>query len=79
MSRKAGIRPHGIIFHVFTYSSIAMNRACGGVDANERYLEILAQYDLTVESLRKGRSGYVCETSAGTVLLSEYKGTQKRL
>ena len=37
---------------------------------NERYLEILAQYDLTVESLRKGRSGYVCETSAGTVLLS---------
>ncbi len=46
---------------------------------NERYLEILAQYDLTVENLRKGRSGYVCETSAGTVLLSEYKGTQKRL
>ncbi len=46
---------------------------------NERYLEILAQYDLTVESIRKGRSGYVCETSAGTVLLSEYRGTQKRL
>ncbi len=46
---------------------------------NERYLEILAQYDLTVESIRKGRSGYICETSAGTVLLSEYKGTQKRL
>lgn len=46
---------------------------------NERYLEILAQYGLTAESLRRGRSGYICETDVGTVLLSEYKGTQKRL
>ncbi len=46
---------------------------------NERYLEILTQYDLTAENVRKGRSGYICETGAGTVLLSEYKGTLKRL
>ncbi len=46
---------------------------------NEKYLEALAQYDLTVESVKKGRSGYICETSLGTTLLSEYRGTQKRL
>lgn len=46
---------------------------------NEKYLEILAQYELTVDSVRKGRSGFICETSLGTVLLSEYRGTQKRL
>ncbi len=46
---------------------------------NEKYLEILAQYDLTVESVRKGRSGCICATSIGLVLLSEYRGTLKRL
>ena len=79
LSQKAGIRLCGIISPISTYSRIAMNRACGGVDVNERYLEILAQYDLTVDSVRKGRSGFICETSAGTVLLSEYRGTLKRL
>ena len=46
---------------------------------NEKYLELLARYGLTAESVRKGRSGYICETDIGTVLLSEYRGTLKRL
>jgi len=46
---------------------------------NERYMEVLAQYDLSVDSVRKGRSGWICETSMGTVLLKEYRGTLKRL
>ncbi len=46
---------------------------------NERYMDILTQYDLTVDTIRKGRSGFVCETDAGCVLLSEYRGTLKRL
>ena len=46
---------------------------------NERHLEALAQYDLTADSVRKGRSGWICETSQGTVLLQEYRGTIKRL
>lgn len=46
---------------------------------NEKYLEALAQYDMTTEDVRKGRSGLICETSLGTVLLKEYRGTLKRL
>lgn len=46
---------------------------------NEKYIEALAQYDMTTDSVRKGRSGWICETSQGTVLLKEYRGTQKRL
>ncbi len=46
---------------------------------NERHLEALAQYDLTADSVRKGRSGWICETSQGTMLLQEYRGTMKRL
>ncbi len=45
----------------------------------ERYLEALEKYDMTTESVRKGRSGLVCETSLGTALLKEYRGTLKRL
>ncbi len=46
---------------------------------NERHLEALAQYDLAADSVRKGRSGWICETSQGTMLLQEYRGTMKRL
>lgn len=46
---------------------------------NDKYMEALAQYNLTTNSVRKGRSGWICETSMGTVLLKEYRGTQKRL
>ncbi len=46
---------------------------------NEKYMEALAQYDLTVDSVRKGRSGWICKTSLGTMLLQEYRGTMKRL
>lgn len=46
---------------------------------NERHLEALAQYDVAVDSVRKGRSGWICETGQGTVLLQEYRGTIKRL
>ena len=33
----------------------------------------------TADSVRKGRSGWICETSQGTMLLQEYRGTMKRL
>ena len=46
---------------------------------NERHLEALAQYDIAVDSVRKGRSGWICETGQGTMLLQEYRGTIKRL
>lgn len=46
---------------------------------NDKYMEALAQYDMTTGSVRKGRSGWICETSMGVVLLKEYRGTQKRL
>lgn len=56
-----------------------MKRWLGGVDVNDKYMEALAQYNLTTGSVRKGRSGWICETSMGTVLLKEYRGTLKRL
>lgn len=46
---------------------------------NEKYVEALQQYDLEAGNVRKGRSGWICETSAGTKLLKEYRGTLKRL
>ncbi len=46
---------------------------------NDKYMEALAQYDMATDSVKKGRSGWICETSMGIVLLKEYRGTQKRL
>lgn len=46
---------------------------------NEKYLEALGQYDRNTGSVRKGRSGWVCETDQGTALLKEYRGTLRRL
>ena len=46
---------------------------------NEKYVEALPQYDLEVGNVRKGRSGWLCETSQGIKLLKEYRGTMKRL
>ena len=51
----------------------------GGVRVNEKYLEGLAQYDRMTDSVRKGRSGWICETDRGTALLQEYRGTLRRL
>ena len=45
----------------------------GGVRVNEKYLEGLAQYDRMTDSVRKGRSGWICETDRGTALLQEYR------
>ena len=46
---------------------------------NEKYMEVLERYDLTADSVRRGRSGWICQTGQGMVLLKEYRGTQKRL
>lgn len=46
---------------------------------NEKYVEILPQYGLEIENVRKGRSGWICETNGGVKLLKEYRGTMKRL
>lgn len=46
---------------------------------NEKYIEALEQYGLEINSVRKGRSGWICETRQGTKLLKEYRGTMKRL
>lgn len=46
---------------------------------NERNLEVLEQYELTMESARRGRGAWICKTDRGFVLLREYRGTTKRL
>ena len=46
---------------------------------NEKYIEVLQQYDLELISARKGRGAWLCETNQGLKLVREYKGTMKRL
>lgn len=46
---------------------------------NDRNTEVLGQYELEIETIRRGRGAWVCETDGGLKLLREYKGTQKRL
>ena len=46
---------------------------------NERYQEVLEQYEVETLSVRKGRGAWICETDKGLKLLREYKGTVRRL
>lgn len=46
---------------------------------NEKYIEILQQYDLELLSARKGRGAWLCETDRGLKLVKEYRGTVRRL
>ena len=46
---------------------------------NDWNTEVIGQYELEVESLRKGRGALIFETDRGLKLLKEYKGTVMRL
>ena len=46
---------------------------------NEKYTEVLSQYELEVLNVKRGRGAWLCETDRGLKLLREYKGTIKRL
>ena len=46
---------------------------------NERYQEVLEQYEIELLSVRKGRGAWICETDKGLKLLQEYRGTVRRL
>jgi len=46
---------------------------------NERGIKILEQYDLKVYSTRRGRSSFICETNQGLKLLTEFRGSAKKL
>ena len=45
---------------------------------NEKSLKLLEQYDLELISARRGRGSYICETSLGKKLLTDYTGSEKR-
>lgn len=51
----------------------------GGVVVNEKYTEVLSQYELELLDVKRGRGAWLCDTSRGLKLLREYKGTLKRL
>ncbi len=46
---------------------------------NEKYTEVLSQYELEILDVKRGRGAWLCETNQGLKLLREYKGTLKRL
>lgn len=41
---------------------------------NERTTEVLEQYELEVQSKRRGRGAWICETSQGLKLLRDIRG-----
>lgn len=45
---------------------------------NEKNLKVLEQYELEVNSVRRGRDCYLADTDQGLVLLKEYNGSNKR-
>lgn len=46
---------------------------------NDWNTEVAGQYELSVESMRKGRGAWIFETDRGLKLLKEYRGSVKRL
>ena len=46
---------------------------------NEKDLVILEQYDLQVQSTRRGRGSFLCDTDKGLVQVTEFYGSQERL
>lgn len=46
---------------------------------SDRYEEVLKQYELQVNGVRKGRGAWICDTDQGMKSLREYQGTIKRL
>lgn len=46
---------------------------------NDWNTEVIGQYELEVETMRKGRGAWIFETDRGLKLLKEYKGSVKRL
>ncbi len=46
---------------------------------NEKYTEVLSQYELEILDVKRGRGAWLCETDQGLKLLREYKGTLRRL
>lgn len=51
----------------------------GGSKVNEKDLVILEQYDLHVQSTRRGRGSFLCDTDRGLVQVTEFSGSQERL
>lgn len=46
---------------------------------NEKYTEVLSQYELELLNVKRGRGAWLCETNKGLKMLREYRGTLKRL
>lgn len=46
---------------------------------NEKSLKLLEQYDIELISTRRGRGSYICETSLGKKLLTDYSGSEKKI
>lgn len=46
---------------------------------NEKSLNLLEQYEIEVTGTRRGRGSYICETSLGKMLFSDYSGSEKKL
>ncbi len=45
---------------------------------NDRALKVLEQYDLEITLTRRGRGSYICETTQGLRILSDYSGSENK-
>ena len=46
---------------------------------NEKSLKLLEQYEIELLGTRRGRGSYICETSLGKKLLTDYSGSEKKI
>lgn len=50
-----------------------------GIRMNDWSTEVVGQYDLNIEGIRRGRGAWIIESNDGLCLLKEYRGSVKRL
>ena len=46
---------------------------------NEKAVELLGQYEVEVQRIRKGRGAILCDTDQGCMIFKEYSGSQERI
>lgn len=77
MSKKRMIKPRFIFSPILSYIGICDVVEVAGV--NDRIVNILEQYDVTLLKTWKGRSALLCETEQGLKIIREYTGPLEKL
>ena len=58
---------------------IGYNQLAGGMNVNDRVVNLLDNYDIEVLRTAKGRGAILCEAKQGYYIFKEYHGHQNKL